>query len=175
MPMSTPSGQKTYKYDQVVPDQVKERLDKQGDVINEFQQYKIKNDERIEELMAAKEELTQLITTMQIQMEKDQIEMQSLVSKMCLSKFFRFLNAIFGWYIYGNDWIHVNCVENEKYGHPPLSTRVSRWLKRTFLERPASWMHTIFTKEPTVRETTTREEYTNDEERVQPPEEQSDP
>lgn len=171
MPMSTPSGQKTYKYDMVVPDQVKEQLDHQTDVISGFQQYQEETDRRLKSLENANSDLMNTVAAMQVQWSQERKRVNSLTAVMYTSRLFRFLNAVCGWYICSGDRIYVNCIENEKYGRPPFSTRVSRWLRCTFLERPHMWIHTIFTKEPVNEETTQQEECTNDEEGIQPPEE----
>lgn len=188
MAMRTPGGQTTYRFDQVVPDGVKKRMDDTDLKVNGLQDnLKSATDElaaAIRETGDTVEGLTELvrknrkIADHMFNVYGSRInDTERLMYAFLQSKFMRFLNFFGCWYIYSdvyNGLPFLNCPANEKYGKAPLLTRLSRWFRVKILNQPDPRGTYYNCREP-EKENTEVCTNENDAERVQPAEEQGDP
>ena len=189
MPMKTPGGQETYKFDQTVPDDVKRTVHKSELLVNGFQAtLKSVTDELKEEIDKTNGELAKLGETVEYNKKSTEHyimvygerlnRLEMLTFAFLESPLMRFLNFFGCWYIYSKAYkgmVFLNCPKNEKYGKAPLLTRLSRWFRVKILNQPDPRRTYYNSREPEEDNETTEEECTNDTERVQPAEEQGDP
>lgn len=178
MPMSTPSGQTTTKYDAVASTEVLDMLQNSAasvEMVNmAVSKLSMDINQEIDKLNMDQNEIRRdvVLLTNRCQANQESIKNISVVLGLFLSSpFVKFLNFFGCWFIYSP--YHAlplqNCMMNEIYGKAPLLTRVSRRIRTAFqkLKQRLS-PHTYYNhEEPQEVVIQTEEETTNDNEGVQ--------
>lgn len=139
MPMSTPSGESSYKFDMVVSDDVKRAMNETQnqvkDITCEVKEYEKKIHDELDAVRRTfNGELTRQANTI-TSFESAIVIDETVLYTFMRSKFVRFLNFFAQWFIYmDNGQILPNTKENTQFGKSPVLTRIREWFKNHFPE-----------------------------------------
>lgn len=151
MPMTTPGGESSYKFDRETDPETKQRLWVMDEDINQLRQNVAKTREYIDSQLFdfAKDHDTDR-HMLQNQIDgilSNYANNMELLKIFTSSKLFRFLNFFGQWYIFGdNGYIWANTATNSQYGKRPFLTRLRIWFETGFnkiRKHLGDWIHTI--------------------------------